>query len=187
MSKSPEEWMPIRTHNGRHQGLYEVSEGMITVRYQGNERSTRASSTGLPPSAGVGADQALAQLLLSEISRRKISVVSACLRRHSRIIATVSLTLTTNVCFSLLRPLPVCRISRFLTCKSPSMKSMGYAVEKSGVRSPLPALRRRRWVDRWHRPDSTPCGLSRSASYGRRTPESCCRRNGSLAPEATFR
>jgi hypothetical protein len=65
----PKQWIPVTTSDGRHQGLYEVSNGRLTVQFGGGQRAARASSTGVPASMGAAADEALAKVLLGELIR----------------------------------------------------------------------------------------------------------------------
>jgi hypothetical protein len=64
----PKEWIPVSSSDGVHKGFYEVSNGTLTVRLGGREKSVRASSTGLPGSMAAGADEGLAKLVLSELA-----------------------------------------------------------------------------------------------------------------------
>ena len=59
-------WMPITTADGSRSGDYEVSNGMLTVRFDGKTKTTRASSTGVPSHLGPDADRSLARLILTE-------------------------------------------------------------------------------------------------------------------------
>ena len=59
-------WMPITSSDGSRQGEYQVSDGMLTVRYEGKTKVTRASSTGVPTEHGANADRSLARVILME-------------------------------------------------------------------------------------------------------------------------
>jgi hypothetical protein len=65
-SKS-KEWIPVTSSDGIHHGEYEVSDGMLTVRLGTRQKSTRASSTGVPAALGAGADKSLAMFMLGEL------------------------------------------------------------------------------------------------------------------------
>jgi hypothetical protein len=62
--------MPIITTDGAHHGEYELSDGMITVRYRDHEKATRAISA--PLSTGP-ANEGLARIILSELVRESRS------------------------------------------------------------------------------------------------------------------
>jgi hypothetical protein len=62
------DWMTIISFDGSRRGSYQVSDGIVTVRFDGKEKSARASSTGVPASVGAKADEALARLLLAELA-----------------------------------------------------------------------------------------------------------------------
>ena len=66
MAKAGPTWIPITSTDGTRKGDYEVSAGMLTVRFEGKTKSTRASSTGLPKEHGADADKSLARLMLME-------------------------------------------------------------------------------------------------------------------------
>ena len=51
------DWIPVKTASGRT-GYYEVSEGVITVKFEGRTKVTSAS--------GAGDNEGLARLILSE-------------------------------------------------------------------------------------------------------------------------
>lgn len=61
----PKVWTAIT--NGNRQGEYEVSGGTLTVRSGSRQKSTRASSTGVPSALGADADKALAMFMLGEL------------------------------------------------------------------------------------------------------------------------
>jgi hypothetical protein len=63
----PKAWIPVTSLDGAHQGLYEVSAGTLTVRLGHQQKSVRASSSGVPPSMGASADEMLAKVILSEL------------------------------------------------------------------------------------------------------------------------
>ena len=73
-SGAPAEWIPVTSADGLNQGLYRVSGGVLTVRLGRREKSTRASSTGVPTTQGTGtADEALAKVMLLELSENQIN------------------------------------------------------------------------------------------------------------------
>jgi hypothetical protein len=59
-------WIPITSSDGTRRGEYEVSDGRLTVRLGSRQKSTRASSTGVPGSMAADADRLLAIMMLSE-------------------------------------------------------------------------------------------------------------------------
>jgi hypothetical protein len=67
-SQKPRQWIPIVSSDSKHHGEYEVSHGELTVRLGGRQKSTRASSTGVPAAFGAAADERLARLILSELA-----------------------------------------------------------------------------------------------------------------------
>jgi hypothetical protein len=70
-SSKPTEWIPVNSRDGIHHGEYQVSEGMLTVRREGQQKSARASSTGVPAALGANADRSLAMFMLGELIGHK--------------------------------------------------------------------------------------------------------------------
>lgn len=66
-SSKPKERIPVNSSDGIHHGEYEVSEGTLTVRLGARQKSTRASSAGVPPALGAEADKSLAIFMLGEL------------------------------------------------------------------------------------------------------------------------
>ena len=73
-SSKSKEWIPVNSLDGVHHGEYEVSDGMLTVRLGGRQKSARASSTGVPAALGADADKSLAQVMLGELVSSRSSV-----------------------------------------------------------------------------------------------------------------
>jgi hypothetical protein len=62
------QWVPVTSSDGLHQGSYEVSKGMLTVRLGDRQKSVRATSIGIPVSMAAAAHEMLAKVILSELA-----------------------------------------------------------------------------------------------------------------------
>jgi hypothetical protein len=61
-------WLPISSSDGVHHGVYEVSDGMLTVRLGERQKTVSAPSVRVPSAMGASADEGLARVVLLELA-----------------------------------------------------------------------------------------------------------------------